>query len=286
MKKIKIIVIGASGYIGNKLYNSNLDQFIFEGTSTSGINFHKLDLLKIDEFDSSIIEENNFICFTPAISSPDLCKNNSKNSASWRTNVTGTKIFIEDCLNKKAKVIFFSSDTIYGETKKMVNENTKENPLGNYSKMKRIIEKEFRERENFKSIRLSYVFSKQDKFTKYLFDCSNKKINAEVFSSIKRSVIYIDDVIDGLKELIKGWDKFKAHKVINFGGPEILSREDIAEVIRQIALPSLRYRIISPPKDFFVHRPKNIFMQSPILNLILNRNQTYIKDAIIREFKN
>lgn len=283
-KRNKILVIGASGYLGNRLFNESLDQFIVEGTSTEGKKFHKLNLLKPYEFDNSIIREGNFVFFTPAISSPDECKNDSKDSLAWRTNIIGTKIFIEDCLKKKAKVIFFSSDTIYGETTEMVNENSKENPFGNYSKMKRIIEKEFECYEDFKSIRLSYVFSKHDKFSKYLFNCANKKINAEVFPSMKRAVIYINDVIDGLKELIKGWDKFKEYKVINFGGPEILSREDLAKLLGEKAIPSLNYKVIPPPEDFFIHRPKEILMESPILNLILHRKLTYIKDAIIKEF--
>ena len=44
------------------------------------------------------------------------------------------------------------------------DENSDPKPLGEYGKMKLLVEKEFSREERFKTLRLSYVFSKDDKF--------------------------------------------------------------------------------------------------------------------------
>ena len=285
MNPSRVLVIGATGYIGNKLVKSNLENFLFEGTSTKvDSNFLHFNLLELENLDKLIIKKGDFICFTAAISSPDLCSNISENGLAWKINVVGTERFIDSCLQKGAKVIFFSTDVVYGDSTQKVDESSVATPFGNYAIMKRLIEIKFEKNDNFKSIRLSYVFSKNDKFTKYLKSCVLNKTQAEIFTSLNRSIIYIDDLIEGINNIIKNWDELNNIKIINFGGPETLSRKSITEMISQKALKNLSYRIISPPSDFFKYRPENIFMESQILSKLLGREKTTIEDAIIKEF--
>ena len=44
-----------------------------------------------------------------------------------------------------------------------------------------------------------------------------------------------------------------------------------AEIIKTKVFNSLKYKVIDPPKNFFLNRPKTIKMASPILSNILKR---------------
>ena len=63
--------------------------------------------------------------------------------------------------------------------------------------MKSEVEKRFLGNPFFKTIRLSYVFSREDKFTKYLVGCAQRDEEAELFHPFYRAIIHRDDVVEG-----------------------------------------------------------------------------------------
>ena len=265
---------------------SKIKNFEIVGTSSSNKKHTELDLLNLQKFNFSIFGKNDVICITSALSSPEQCEDLSKKGLPWRINVEGTTHLINKAISNGAKVIFFSSDVVYGNTEIKVNETSLINPYGNYAIMKNIIEKKFIQFENFKTIRLSYVFSRHDKFTKYLISCDKKNETAKIFKFLNRSVIHLQDVTIGILNLIIKWDHFRNYKFINFGGSSTLSRYDLGKKIVAIALKNLSIQKIDPPKNFFQLRPKIISMESPILPEILGRSPTDIEKAIYLEFQN
>jgi len=179
--------------------------------------------------------------------------------------------------------VFFSSDTVYGECSDTVDEASEINPAGEYAEMKSEVEKRFLGNPLFKSIRLSYVFSRKDKFTKYLLGCEEREEEADLFHPFYRAIVHRDDVVDGALALADRWDEFP-QQVINFGGPEVLSRIDFAECLKSAAMPDLRFQVTEPGEEFFKNRPKIIAMTSPILPLLLGRPARSFLDAAKIEF--
>ena len=282
-QKKKIFIIGATGYIGNSLYYKMQKTFrVYGTTSQNHKSFIHFQLKTPNKFDYKQIESGDIIIFTAAISSPDLCAKEFQKA--WDVNVLGTSEFISRVLEKKAYVIFFSSDTVYGERANDFNENVKVSPKGEYAKMKYEVEKTFLGNPYFKSIRLSYVFSIDDTFTKYLLSCFKNQKVAQVFDSFYRSIIYKQDVIDAIEALVKNWNKFP-QKIINFAGPNVISRIEFVEMIQEVLLSKLNFEIIPPPKDFFKSRPKIIAMKSLFLESILDRPLYTILKAIHVEAK-
>ena len=132
------------------------------------------------------MEENDFVVFLAAISSPDVCE--KQYDFARAINVTGTAEFIENCIARGANVLFFSSDVVNGGTLPCsVDETYVGTPIGKYGEMKREIEQRFNGNPHFKVFRLSYVYSRQDKFSRYLDDCAAKGVCAEVFDALYRS---------------------------------------------------------------------------------------------------
>jgi dTDP-4-dehydrorhamnose reductase len=281
-KNSKMIVVGASGYIGKLLHLGSLSISPAHGTSSTGLNdLIRLELDKPNDFDYEIICPSDVVFLTAAISAPDICAN--EHDRAWGVNVTGTSEFIINVMDRGGRVVFFSSDTVYGERSNTFDETAESNPAGEYAEMKSEVEKRFLGNPLFKSIRLSYVFSREDKFTKYLIGCEERGEEADLFHPFCRAIVHRDDVVDGALALADRWDEFP-QQVINFGGPEVLSRIDFAECLKSAGIPSLRFKVTEPEEAFFKNRPKIIAMTSPVLSNLLGRPARSLLDAAKIEF--
>lgn len=218
---------------------------------------------------------------TAAISAPDICAR--EHDRAWAVNVTNTSSFIQSVIDRGARVIFFSSDTVYGEREDEFDEKTACNPVGEYALMKREVEQRFEGNASFKAIRLSYVFSRDDKFSRYLVGCAERNEEADLFHPFYRSIVHRDDVVEGSLALAKHWDEVP-EMVINFGGPQLLSRVDFAECLREVRLHDLRVKVTEPGADFFKNRPRIIAMTSPVFARLLGRQPRKLLEAARLEF--
>jgi dTDP-4-dehydrorhamnose reductase len=278
-----VIIVGASGYVGHSLYENRPKTIKVYGTSSRGTDeLLALDLVAPNKFDYSVIQPLDTVIITAAISAPDVCSREYEFARS--VNVTGTSIFIENVITCGGRIIFLSSDTVYGEKKDSFNELAECSPAGEYAQLKHEIEKQFLGSPLFKAVRLSYVFSSEDKFTKYLLGCIARAEEADIFHPFYRAIIHRDDVVDGIFGLAQQWENFP-QAVFNFGGPEVLSRIEFVEIFKETAFPRLKFIVSNPEKEFFINRPKVICMKSPTLNALLGRPAHTLREAALIEFK-
>lgn len=280
----KFLVIGSSGYIGRKLFEKSKNFGVVYGTSSkenSSSECLKLDLSQPLNFDYTQYDENSIVFFTAANSSPDQCMN--QYDEVYNINVTGTSLAISAFLKRKAKVIFFSSDTVFGESEEPFDEMFPKTPAGKYAEMKLEVEEKFKSFPDFKAVHLSYVFSKQDKFSTYLLNCHRNNCSAEIFHPFNRSVIYLGDLCDAVINLGLNWDHFQEGSV-NLGGPQLVSRLDFARLFNKIFLEDLKYTVTEPDAAFFENRPRVINMKSPLLKKILGRDPLNLEQSIRTEF--
>ncbi|MBU0809424.1 MAG: sugar nucleotide-binding protein [Gammaproteobacteria bacterium] len=279
---ITLFIVGARGYLGSALFANARNAGDAIGTSSSDRN--DLLPLRLDapaEFDYGMIRIGDVVLLTAAISAPDICAR--EYDRAWAVNVTGTSSFIQRVIDRGARVVFFSSDTVYGEREDERDATVACNPAGEYAEMKREVEQRFAGNASFKAIRLSYVFSCEDKFTRYLVGCAERNEEAELFHPFFRAIIHRDDVVEGALALAACWDEVP-EQVINFGGPQVLSRIDFAECLREAHLHDLRLKVTEPGADFFKNRPRVIAMTSPILNRLLGRPPRSLLEAARLEF--
>jgi dTDP-4-dehydrorhamnose reductase len=272
---IKNIIIGGNGLIARHLLLRT--SYIFTTSNKSSNEGIFLDLLHPEDFDYSLLDFNTNIIFLAAISSPDECDIDYEKS--YMVNVIGTKYFIKKALEKKTKVLFFSSDVIYGNVTKPVDEHAEVRPFGKYAEMKLSIENEFKYEKKFKIFRLSYVLSKEDKFLKYLKGCVDNNLCAEIFHPFSRKIIYIEDVLDAIENILYKWEDFESQK-INICGDESVSRYQIAQLYDKNSKFKLRYSVSDPGKNFWNARPKNINVISRYLHKLLGRQPIKIKNIM------
>ena len=106
---------------------------------------------------------------------------------------------------------------------------------------------------------------------------------AEVFAFLRRRVVFIDDVVDGIASIAEKWETI-GERVINLSGPELLSRMDLAKIYKAVVDRNLRIKVIEPDAGFFEARPKSVNMVSLHFQNLLGRAPISIRRAMELEF--
>ena len=274
-------LVGATGNIGKRVVEKGED-----------INVISRFELKLDQrplkynFDNKSIggtriQEGDVIIFAAAISEPSVVS--AQFDKALAVNVESTGEFISKVLEKGCKVLFLSSDAVYGDVESGFDESHPVNPKGAYAEMKAVVEKRFEGNPNFKALRLSYNFYKDDRFTKYLRQCAESGVEAEVFDPLTRAVVHRDDTVDAILNIAANWDNADG-QYINCGGPQVLSRQQFTEIVKRVALPTLKFKVTTPPAKFYTERAAFSEMYSPNLEKILGRKRHTIQQAVELEF--
>ena len=275
-------LVGATGNIGKRVVEKGGDK----------INVISRFELKLDQrplyynFDAKTIggtsiKEGDVIIFAAAISEPSVVS--AQFQKALAVNVESTGEFIETALGKGCKVLFLSSDAVYGDVETGFDESHPTNPKGAYAEMKAVVEKRFEGNPNFKALRLSYNFFKDDRFTKYLRQCAESGVEAEIFDPLTRAVVHRDDTVDAILSIAANWDNAEG-QYINCGGPQVLSRQQFTEIVKNIALPNLKFKVTQPPAKFYGDRAAFSEMHSPNLEKILGRPRHTVQQAVELEF--
>ena len=223
------------------------------------------------------LREGDTVIFTAAISEPSIVS--AQFLKATTVNVESTGEFIQGAIDIGCKVLFLSSDTVYGDVETGFDESHPINPKGAYAEMKSIVEKRFEGNPNFKSFRCSLNFYKDDRFTQYLKTCAANNVEADIFDPLTRAIVHRDDTVDAILAVANDWSLAEG-QYTNCGGPQVLSRAQIAETVKSVALPNLRFKVSRPPAKFYTDRPAFIEMRSPNLKKILGRSPVTFEEAV------
>ena len=137
----KILVIGAAGLLGQKIFEYGRKQF---DVLLGDINYFeflpKEKYFNIDITDPTItnkkISELNpeWVILTAAMTNVDQCEINKE--LSYKVNVISPKNVATAAKKIGSQLIYISTDFVFDGKKKLYNENDQPNPLSNYGKTK------------------------------------------------------------------------------------------------------------------------------------------------------
>lgn len=260
---MKTALVGSSGYIAQYI----LKRFDKETEIESVLKIDQnessdvyLDLSKAEKFDYSLLDNIDCVIFTAAVSSPDQCA--KEFDICWNINVIGTSYFIKEALKRNCRVLFFSSDAVFGDIPGVIyDEESETKACTPYGRMKKAVEDEFRCEKNFKVIRLSYVASAKDRFVTYCLNCMKNSEVADIFHPFYRNVTVVSDVVDIAAYLVLRWDEYEP-TFLNVAGRELVSRVRIADELNRFFGGRLKYTISMPGEGFFENRPQITQMKS------------------------
>ena len=282
---MNVAIVGSSGYIAGFLLKRFEQEKAIEKILKIDQNENAdvyLNLLEPEKFNYDQLDDIDFIVFTAAISGPDKCATDF--DFCWKINVEGTKYFIEEAIARKCKILFFSSDAVFGDIPgKIYTEESETRAVTPYGSMKKAIEDEFKDSSLFKAIRLSYVASAKDRFISYCLSCMEKNETADIFHPFYRNVIVVSDVVDVVIWFSKHWDESPPF-VLNVAGKELVSRVRMADEINRLFDYKLNYTISTPNEDFYNNRPKITQMKSLYLNKYEILEDNTFTEKIKKEF--
>lgn len=284
----KILIVGGNGYIGSRLIKalvSNGVSVISMGQNTNGDSpeIIEIELTKYKKIDYSLLDNVDFVIYTAAISSPDICEKLTE--LSNLINIEATEYFIRQAIDRSCKVIFFSSDAVFGNDPSAIfTEMSPLKPISQYGRMKAEIEKMFMDVQFFKALRLSYVFSPNDKFTKYYLDCLKNGKETVIYHPFYRSVICLHELFDIINAVVEKWDDINT-TVINACGNDLISRIQIADTVNRIFGIYNRYKVAPMEGEFLNIRPEITEMKSLYLPKLVDNYYENFYCKAVKEFK-
>lgn len=263
---MKVALVGSTGYIAGYLLRRFEEDRRIEKVLTidrSDTAEESLNLEEAEKFYYDRLKEIDLVVFTAAISGPDKCA--SEFEYCWSVNVTGTVYFISEAIKRGCRVLFFSSDAVFGDIPgEIYTERSETKAVTPYGRMKKAVEDRFRDDEHFKAIRLSYVVSERDRFVSYCLNCISENRTAEVFHPFYRNCITVSDVADVVLWFAGHWEEYP-EPVLNVAGKELVSRVRIADELNRYFGNRLKYTISCPGNGFYQNRPKITQMKSVYL---------------------
>lgn len=286
MYKVNVAVVGSSGYIASAIIRrmeqeDSIGSVIKIGRTGDADAY--LELADARKFDYQILESVDLVVFTAAVSGPDQCA--SEFEACWSTNVEGTGYFIHKAMERGIRVLFFSSDAVFGDIPGHIYTEVSETK-GNtaYGRMKKAVEDRFSGHPLFKAIRLSYVVSSGDRFVTYCLGCIRNGETAEVFHPFYRNCTTLTDVANTVLWFTRHFDEYRP-SVLNIAGQELVSRLRIADEINRVLGGKLQYTVAMMGDEFFKNRPRITQMKSLYMETYNIIEQGTFTDKIQKELR-
>lgn len=259
----RILVCGGTGFIGR-----NLVEEIIKQKKHVNILFHKQlpeNFKKykkfITVFKGDLLDKNSL---SPAIDNADIVINlvGSFFDDIFSLNVLATFNLLEACKDKNKKLIFISSQSIYGECSgKPFIESRVPKPVTEYGLMKYVAEnicKIYSHEYNLTCIvlRLSNVYGPGQKtgvmsnFTDNAL--KNKVLTISGDGKQKRDFVFVDDVVDAIirsMDRVDNMRRMKHFEIFNIGGPKTHTLLDVISIIEKLLKKNVKVRFIKPKKN-------------------------------------
>jgi len=209
---VRVLITGASGMLGHRL----AIQAIKEGFETLGtyhqrrVKIKKAKTLPLDitSFNSvkKVFEDfqPQIVIHTAALTNVDLCE--EKPEEAYKINALGSKNIASLCAERKAKLIYISTDYVFDGEKGSYTETDKPYPLGVYARTKLEGEKEvswLTEALIFRCTIYGWHLDEQKSIPEWVIDNLQKKSKIRAFTDRIISPIYTGNLAEILFEALK-----------------------------------------------------------------------------------
>ncbi|MFZ1520480.1 MAG: SDR family oxidoreductase [Ignavibacteriaceae bacterium] len=240
---MKILITGGSGLLGQYL-NIELSQQhqILTLYNSSFGNCKDFNSIKVDITNQSQLQnvfydyKPDVVIHTAAISNPILPDNISPKDV-YKINVDSTKNIAELCFKHKAKLVYTSTDLVYADYRdSMLKEDAKLIPASLYAETKLMGEVKIQNTfDNYLILRTALLFGfglthSKNHFQK-MFNDLKQNIPVKLFVDQFRTPLSLKEAARTINEIIS---KEIKSEIINFGGPERVSRFELGEKVCEV----------------------------------------------------
>jgi UDP-glucose 4-epimerase len=251
----RIVIIGASGYIGKFLLNA-LQKIPYEilaiehnSPVNSNVNTFSADITNPSVLDNILKDDDVVINLvgqvTPYIKTFTM------------SNILGNIYLLNSCVKKKIKkIIFLSTINVYGENLDNPSlENDSRRPNSDYANIKCLVEDMYKIYSkqfnlNVSLLRLSNIYGPDDSgiIGKLIHSLdSNEPITVYHNGEQIRDFLFIDDFISGIVKIIDSPPN--SYEIINFSSGIGISINDLISIIEKISNKKVNVKFSSETPD-------------------------------------
>ncbi|MCK4320995.1 SDR family oxidoreductase [candidate division WOR-3 bacterium] len=233
--KLRILIVGASGFIGYHLFEEFSKHHQVLGTfynhpASDFIHLDVKDKVEIDEVLTSFLPD--VIIYPAANPNVEYCETHPEET--WEVNVKGTANTLEIAKKIKAKFIFFSSDYIFDGKEGPYLEEDNPNPINVYGRQKLASEELIKESlMDYLIIRTTVVFGWERNRKNFIMQMIHALKNGETMEVPEDQVgtpTYVKNLCLATRELIEK-DKTGFY---NISGKDLIDRYNFARIAATI----------------------------------------------------
>lgn len=230
-----ILIVGASGYIGNSLFNRfKKENFDVIGTyfrnKKPGLFYLDLENPNLDKFNLNI--KNIHYVIIAAAANASIDKTKKYWDYSYYVNVIKTKSLIDFCFKHGIVPIYLSSDGVFDGAKGNYAEEDERNPINCYGKIRYEVENYIIDSGMpYMILRMGRVFGTElEDGTLITSMLKNLRENKSLVCSIDHvfTPIYAEDLFNFIKTLTEN----EYHGIFHLASQKATSRYEIAKAIQ------------------------------------------------------
>ena len=232
---LKILVLGGSGLIGNKILKKFKNQFDIISTHSNNPPSNNIHSIKISLPDDLLVLKNliekekpDVVINAMAYSNLDFCEDHKKDT--FLLHVEMTEKISSICENNVSKIIFISTDYVFdGKQNEKYNEDDEPNPINYYGHTKALAEKIVLKNPNNVVLRTSlvYGYGKRVRFMKYVLDSLKNGNEVFAYNDIFNSATNLEEFVESIEKVIEK----NANGIFHTSGSTCVTRYDFAKII-------------------------------------------------------
>ncbi len=251
----KIEIIGASGFLGTKLYSMLGEDHEISGTYNINRreNLHKLDITDREAVISFIKKQNpKVVIHTAALSDADKCETDREEAE--RINHIGTRNIVEACRETDSKLVYISTVYVFDGERGNYTELDDLKSVNFYGETKIRAEKEVETLQNSVIIRFDilYGFNGHDRNNGF-FSKVIKGNGVQVNKDQKRQPLLVDDVGTFIGKVLP----YDQRGAFHLAGPHTLTKYELGLRLERVVREG--YELIPiPEKQQVARRPLNV----------------------------
>lgn len=279
----KILIIGASGFLGTKLYLDLSKKYEVVGSYTSHPKdkMIHLDLSDPNQIDKFITEIKPDVVIHAA-GNPDLdyCEKHSEETENLHH--MSVRYVVEACAKTRSKLIYVSSTYVFSGDKAPYRENDSlGEPINEYGKAKGKAEQDVKTLANSVILRFDFIYGYNGKdFSNGLLGRLMEGGSIYAANEQKRKPLFVDDVSTAIDKIIEK----DANGVFHLAGPDNITKYELYVQLAEILGLKLNINPMSE-KDQVVkqvaRRPKDTSLLTDRLEE-LGMVCTPIKESLLR----
>ena len=236
----KILITGSSGFIGKNLVDNLLSEYEIVGLSKKGEK-SKINRITKDINEITSKDFKNIFCVIhlAAITDPKICEDFPDQCIT--TNVLGTQKILEASRKNNCKVVYASTSHVYGIPKKIpISETASTSPTSIYAGSKlagEVLCESYHKQFNMdiSIVRIFSVYGPKSNNHCVLPSIVKQMKNSNVIKlgniNSKRDFIFISDIIDAFKIILKNTNGFN---VYNVGAEKSYSIKEICKKFEKL----------------------------------------------------